>query len=152
MFALNISACVDSVLKLGSQALLPLCFSLGSFNHASYSSYSNALSWQQNNSISFGFNLQCAKHFRPQTHVDFLVRRFTLFFGVVLVTTIACFKTGLGSNLLDIVDIFHPSNEKAPNFSLEIRSRDMRLIKYICYFDSTLLLTSHRSCDPKDNF
>jgi hypothetical protein len=32
------------------------------FNHASYSSYSNALSWQQNNSISFGFNVQCAKH------------------------------------------------------------------------------------------
>jgi hypothetical protein len=40
-------------------------------------------------------------------------------------------KPGLGSNdkvipyLLDIVDIFHPSNEKAPNFSLEVRSRYM---------------------------
>jgi hypothetical protein len=43
--------------------------------------------------------VQCAKHFRPQTHGDFRVRRSNLFFGVALVTTIACLWARDNTNL-----------------------------------------------------
>ena len=107
---------------------------------------------------SSGF--QGAKHFLPQTHGRFprqTIRhsllpsrsrhRYCLFVSPVQVQIVRVIP-----ELLDSCGIFHSNNRKAQNSSLEVRNPEMRLIKYICLICSPLHLTSHGSCDPKDNF
>ena len=84
--------------------------------------------------------------------VDFVVRRFTLFFRVALVIAVACLHSRFRFKLIGqyrisliIVNIFYLNSRKPPNSSPEVRNRDIRIIKYICCFDSPLHLTSHSS-------